>query len=74
MVIKNENSSFCRSCADNKAEIKVMCPLIGAMCGFGCVSLSHCVHCSNHKGIDLETYKVDCEQKNKNQVTFVKKD
>ena len=54
-----ESSSFCRSCV-GKAEIKIMCPLIGSLCGFGCVSLSHCKHCAYHRGVDLEESKVLC--------------
>ena len=55
----DESSSFCRSCV-GKAEIKVMCPLIGSLCGFGCVSLLHCKHCVHHRGVNLDTCKVDC--------------
>ena len=55
----DESSSFCRLCV-GKAEIKVMCPLIGSLCGFGCVSLLHCKHCVHHRGVNLDTCKVDC--------------
>jgi len=55
----DDESSFCRACV-GKAEIKVMCPLIGSVCGFGCVSLLHCKHCVYHQGIDLDTCKVNC--------------
>jgi len=55
----DSSSSFCRDCC-NKAEIKVICPLIGASCGHGCVSMSFCKHCSNHKGISKDGLTVDC--------------
>jgi len=59
MFKDDQSSSFCRSCTE-KAEIKIMCPLIGSLCGFGCISLSHCVHCVHHLGIDLKEYKIKC--------------
>lgn len=57
-----ENSSFCRDCC-GKSEIKVVCPLIYAKCGHGCVSMSFCKHCSNFLGISDDGFYVNCAQK-----------
>lgn len=58
-MTEKDTSSFCRGCV-GKAEVKVMCPLISSMCGFGCVSLAHCRHCAYHRGFDYEQCRVDC--------------
>jgi len=56
----SKNSTFCKACSE-KAEVKVMCPLIdSATAGYTCISLFRCKRCINHEGFDFEECRVNC--------------